>query len=295
MTKEQNGVEIFSGNLNDGSFGIELGIYDGMSGKPMRASQENIPSSFNFSRVGSAPLCVLSKDELPNAQIIDYVIWNVDGAVGQNYLNIINPGRYDVCAEIHFNSGEIQTLCSDMIIGYDRSANASIKHFLNQNGYMNAWLDSQVYGIEKAKWFLNGAEMASDVEFGTQLNDSIYDLKAEVSFLNGAVRRKTMIVDGTLSGNFVNDMTFFEEEISVPVARDFNVRIRLTQDGVTYDSEYANNSQSTMTIEDFDYYGVNSEGNPVYKVMATINANLADAQGVTKAVQFSTSFGLEFP
>lgn len=99
-----NGVNFYSGNISNGNFSIELGVYDGMLDIPNHEPQVEL-SNLNpiFAQHTPPPITTLSKDMFANAQYISQIIWKVDGVqVGIDNAVIHEPGLYDVCAEITF-------------------------------------------------------------------------------------------------------------------------------------------------------------------------------------------------
>lgn len=294
---EEHGVRVYSGNLSDGSLSIKMGIYDGMLDVPTGDFLNEIPEKIRFSRESSEPLAILSKDLFPNKDLISYVEWYVDDAfVGLNDYQISKPGKYNVCAFIAFQDGTNNQLCSELVLGYKKHGDFSVKHYLNQNGLLTAWADNKGYDIEKVRWYLDEVLIGEEVEISTQIGNGSYLLRGEVSFANGTVRSKTMLIDGSLSGKFIDDLTFFERSTIGPINRDFNLWIEIVKDGVAYHSENTNNAAQSITIESIEFSGMNISGNKTYKVKANINANLASSQssGVKRA-SFDVAFGIEVP
>ena len=297
--ENENNVSIFSGKLNNGNFALEIGIYDGLLDIPGHSAVNSLPSQLIYSRRSTSPVAFLSKDAFPNVDVIDHVIWTVDGGPDSlNTMTIMEPGAYQVCAQIVFFDGSSNVLCSELILGYSRHANFQIKHFLNQNGTLSAWLEDPQIAVEKIEWFLDDTLVSEDVEFAIpQLSSVNHILRADVNFENGVKRSKKMIIDGSLSGKFIDDLTFFETGVSLPLNRDFNVRLKLEQDGVTYSSDLANNGSNTVTFSDISYYAKDANGNDVFKVKAHIVATVRDVLNVngTKELEFDTTFGIAIP
>lgn len=293
----ENGVDVFTGRLTNGSFGIEMSICDGAVDIPNHSTLAMLPSTLQFWQKSIYPLATLSKDLLPNAQLISSVQWYVNGVfVGMNDYDIMEPGKYEVCGNFAFTDGTNSEMCSELILGYQKNANCAIKHFLNQEGHFKAWLDDLGYPIEKVHWFLNDEFVQSGTDFSGVLGDSSYRLRAQVAFSNGVLRSKNMVVDGTLSGKYISDFTQFETGVSTPLYKDFSLRLKVTQNGVTYSSENAPNDNAKAEIIQIQYFGKNSEGLEVYKVKAKITAKLRDENlGSLKSIDFITTFGIAIP
>lgn len=295
----ENNVSVFSGELSNGDLSIEMDIYDGLLDIPNHSVINSLPEEHVFSRILTSPIAVLSKDEFPNADVISHVSWIVDGgAPVLNYLEITEPGKYQVCAEIVFWDGSSNMLCSELILGYKRHANFHIKHFLNQSGSLTAYVEDPQVAIERIRWYIDDEFVSDDSQLlFTGLSQDNHILRAEVLFMNGVKRSKNMIVDGSLSGKFIDDLTFFETGTLALINRDFNVRVKLTENGTVYSSDRINNSLNTVTFDNISYYGKDASGNDVYKVKAHVDVNVTDVQGVngSRELSFDTTFGIAIP
>lgn len=297
--EDEHGVPVYIGNLSNGNLSIELGIYDGLIDIPGHKLLSSFPAQHNFSRMSTSPLAILSKESFPNVDLISTVVWSIDGvSVGLNTVIIYEPGKYQVCADIMFSDGTSSVLCSELILGYARHANFTIKHFLNQNGTLSAWVEDPLVQVEKIEWYLDNALISSASEISyPQLSSGNHILRADVNFANGVKRSKNMLVDGDLSGKFIDDLTFFENGTLALLNRDFNIRLKLEQDGVTFSSDEANNSMNTVSFSDITYYAKDASGNDVYKVKAHIVAIVRDVQNVngSRNLEFDTTFGIAIP
>jgi hypothetical protein len=286
--------------LSDGDFSIEMGIYDGRIDIPGHEAINSLQNSLVFSRKSTSPLAILTKYAFPNIDVIDELTWTIDGVSqgSQDSVVIMNPGVYNVCADIIFVDQSSAQLCSELVLGYERHANCDIKHFLSLDGRLKAWVDDPQVAVEKVEWYLDDVLISEQplVEYnGFPTGNHI--LRSDISFANGAKRTKSMILDGDLTGKFIHDLTFFETSISTLLNRDFNVRLKMVQNGVTYRSDLVNNSANLVTFNSIDYYGKDLSGNPVYKVKAHIVASVKDEQNVngTRVLEFDTTFGIAFP
>lgn len=294
----ENNVSIFTGKLSNGDLSIELGIYDGLIDKPTHNIVNSLPSEFIFSRKSTSPLAVLSRESFPNSDLIYSVSWTVDGVTYPDVLTIMNPGKYIVRADISFIDGSSNVLTSELIFGYKRHANFHIKHYLNQSGMLIAWVEDPQVDVEKIEWYLDDNFISDESKITVnQLTQVSHVLRADVNFANGVRRSKNMLVDGSLSGKFIDDLSFFEASALSLIDRDFNIRVKLEQNGVTYSSGEVNNSLNTVTFSDISYYGKDGNGNHVYKVKAHIVANVKDVQNVngTRLLEFDATFGLAIP
>lgn len=299
--EDENNVPLYTGKLSDGDLSIEIGIYDGLIDMPDHNVLNSLPIQLNYSRKTTAPIAVLTKESFPNVDLIHHINWSVDGYIDPNAgdsVLITEPGKYEVCAHILFVDGSSDNLCSELILGYERHANFNIKHFLNQNGTLTAWVEDPQVAIEKVEWLLDNALISTSSELAySSLPGGNHILRANVFFVNGVKRSKTMIVDGNLTGNFIDDLSFFENGTLSLLNRDFNVRLKMEQDGTTFSSDIVNNSTNSVTFSDVSYYAKDVNGNDVYKVKAHIVATVFDVQNVngSRELEFDTTFGIAIP
>jgi len=297
--EDEDGIELFTGNLGDGDFSIEMGIYDGKIDIPGHKVINSLPSTFVFSRMSTTPLAILTKNAFPNLDVIEHVNWIIDGVdEGSDSVIIMEPGVYNVCADITFIDQSSAELCSELVLGYERHANCNIKHFLSPNGRLTAFVEDPQVAVEKVEWFLDDVSVSEQPEFVyDNLPTGNHVLRAQVNFVNGVMRTKSMVLDGNLTGKFIHDLSFFETSVSTLLNRDFNIRLKLEQDGITYRSDLTDNSANSVTFSDMSYYGKDASGNSVYKVKAHVTATVKDEQNVngTRDLEFDTTFGIGFP
>lgn len=296
-TDLENGVRVFSGNLSAENFGVEIGLYDGNIDQDGVSPLSVIDQSDEWAFNSNQDLVILSKDMFPNHQLIDQVQWSLNGSVaGIDEVIIDEPGKYNVCAFVTFDDGTSQNLCNELIVGYYRNSNCRIRHYINQNGQLTVWLDKIQGSVEEINWYIDGELVGKNTEYSGVVTSAIHHVTAEVSFANGVHREKSLIVDGTLSGKFIDDFTVFEQCNQNTIHRDYNWRINVVLDGITYSSLEADNSNSTISISNVEYYGKNSSNQNVYRIDAVIDAKVRATNGsVDVPVSFTTSFGLEIP
>lgn len=293
FTEQVNGVSLFSGKLSDGDFELQMSIYDGFIDLPS-ANNQDLPENIQFAMTSLEPLAVLSKDLLPNAAFIQQIKWFVNGTyAGLNNVEIIEPGVYNVCAEVTFNDSSISNLCNEMILGYIKHATCKVRHLLSQNGSLQTWIEEDLVPISSIKWFVDGEFVSDDLKLMTTIDSLNHKVLAEVTFTNGVKRTKAILIDGSLSGKFIDDFSTFEVN-SNPSNWDFKVVISLKKDGKVYVSNLAPNQSSTLHITNITYFGQNSAGKMVFKIQAEVSCSLKEV-GTGEVLPFNcaTVFGLE--
>lgn len=293
MTKEVNGVRVFSGELENEDIKIEVGFYDGNIDNKNHDLFNELNNSSIWSICYNQPLSILDKNAFPNADNIDNIVWVVNGQTYSEVVEIKEPGLYHVCAIVNFMDGDSDNLCEDIIVGFERSANCRINHFLNQEGKMSAWLGNIVGNIVEVNWYMEDSLIGTGAEMTTPVDGNRYELKAVVQFDNGVTRTKTVLVDGAIENKHIDDFSIFEKELYNINPRDYNLRILITKDGLVYSSEKCDNSNATINITGIDFYDINSSGNKAYKLTAEINCNLAVSGGNPVHFSGEVQFGLE--
>lgn len=298
-TQSINGVNFYSGMISDGNLSIELGIYDGMLDMPNHQPEIELSNLTPvFSVDPNQPLTILSKSMFSNASYIDNIIWSIDGSVaGINDVEIEEAGHYDVCAQVTYADLTVETLCNDLIVGYNHSANFSID-FTSSGGYLNAGLSNVTGGasVTNVDWYINDVWTETNPTTAAQLVTGTHKVTAVAHFSNGAVRTKNILVNGFQQNKGMEDFTMFEDQSSANVIQDFNCRLRVTMNGQEYDSEIAENLESSVDILNIEYYGPNNSGNSVYKVEANVNAKVRSLTTLKQIpISFTTVFGIEIP
>ena len=291
---EENGVSVFTGKLDNSQIAFQLSIFDGMIDRPTHKPLANIPTDPIFALNTGSTLAHFSKNDFPNAALINQVEWSLDGNfIAVDSFNINQPGRYNVCANVEFYDGSTAMLCNDIIVGYQRSANARMMHYLNPEGALSVWLETDNQPINKVRWFMDGIQVSDEMKLSEMIDDTMHTILAEIQFVNGTVRKKSMIVDGALSGKFVTDFTAIESQIAVLSNRDYNLRLRVFNDGKVFSSLNVDNASSVVDITEVKYYGLNNLGQEVYKIKADVIAKVSEYQGgPVKDIEFTTSFGI---
>jgi hypothetical protein len=295
MTRIENGVKLYTGILGSAEESIEFGIHEGN----IDLSNISDPSSFSgalqFAKVPTEPLIILSKDLLPNALMIQEIKWYINGVFsGIDNVEILFPGRYNICAEVTFNDGMQSTLCNEMIAGYQINAGYKLRHYLNQVGGLKVWLDEVTAGIASVEWFVDDVPHCENQLLELSIGQKPVKVTSRVVFNNGVVRTRSILVDGSLSGKFIEDFSIFENDVLNPVLWDYSVLVKYTKNGISYSTAEADHSNSAITVEEVNYYGLNSSGYQVFKCKATVNCQVIDpSNGEHLPLNFTTNFGIE--
>ena len=289
-----NGVELFSGKLSDGDFEIEMGVFNGNIDLPQELLADNLPMELHFAALSSQPVFQLSKQMFPNSNYIESIKWYVDGVfAGNNSLVIQEPGKYSICAEVSFISGNEGTVCNEVIVGYEKHAGSILRHYVSPGGDLQVWLEEQGVPISSVKWYFDDEFVSDDLKLMDEIDDEIHVVKAEVSYANGVVRSKSVLLDGTACGSYRDDFSIFENA-PVGYSRDYSITLTVRKNGVEFTSINILNNQANFEVIDLNYYGKNAAGKAVFKISAEVECNLRNNSN-GQIVPFSGrfEFGIE--
>ena len=294
MSSTIDGVDFFFGSLSDGITELEMGIYDGKIDLTASSLPQDLPEYGSVAMNPSQPLVFLSKDLFPNKMLIEEIKWYVDDLfVGVNSISLNKPGKFNVCAVVTFNDGSSSTLCNEMIVGFSKNAIGQVRHLLTPNGNLQTWIEEGQVPVQSVKWFIDGVYATNAVKLDQYISEENHLITAEIIFTNGVKRKKSVLIDGTNNGFFIDDFSFFESYLS-SFYWDFKTAISLKINGKQYDSKNAPNQLSTVEINEINYYGINGAGKAVFKISADVTCNLREAgSNVVFPFQCSTVFGIE--
>ena len=274
FTESIQGVELFSGKLSDGNFDIEMGVFNGNIDLPAGQFVEELPTELHFAAIPQQPVFQLSKQLFPNSSYIDQIKWYVNGQfVGLNTMNIYEPGKYTVCAEVSFVSGNEGTVCNEVIVGYQKHASSILRHFVSPGGDLQVWLEEIDVPIASVKWYMDDNYVTNNLKLIDEIDDEMHVVKAEVTYENGVVRTKKVLLDGTACGGYLDDFSIFESN-QTPFYRDFAIKFTVRKNGVEYTSINVPNSAAVFHVVDVTYYDENSSGHPVFKLVADVECML---------------------
>ncbi len=290
-----NNVDVFTGKIANENLSFELGFFNGDIDMDQASITDAISQGISFANQPQSPLLTISKEQFPNNSLINSINWYVDGVnVSQNTLTILEPGKFNVGAKVNFYDGTSATINNDIIVGYKRNVNCQLRHFLGQNGHLQAWVDEYSQDISSVKWYLDDALVSNEIKLDTTVDGYGHKVEAEITFVNGAKRKRTVWVDGSLNGKFIDDFASFEAN-SANVQWDFKTKLMFKKDGKTYTTVTANNQMSEFEVLDFAYYSTSAQGKPIYKILAAIDCMVKDvATNEVLPLEATITFAIEF-
>ena len=265
LTDNYNGINFYKGKLVNGSDEIELGLFKGDNDiSAVNINKLVSQGDFNFAELTSEPIFEVNKNYFENSSNIKEIKWFVDGIyAGTNLLSIVNPGKYQVCAQINYNNLPSKTVCNEIIVGFNRNANFELKHTLFENNQLKSWIEGPSNTtISKIKWFINDILVSENLILNANIESQINSIKAEVEFANGAKRIRTILVDGTQSNGSFEDFAIYENLNTN--FWDYKLKLNLKYKGEDYSSININNDDAIFNVNSITFLGNDSAGFPVY-------------------------------
>ncbi len=293
-TLDVNGVEKFCGNLTNGENHFKIGVLNGKLGQA-QPSPLPLVNTIRFAAGFPSPLIVLSKGMLVNASYIDQVNFRVDGENVGSQLQIMEPGKYEVCADIAFYDGTNKTVCNTLILGYEDLGCYEIKHFGNTEGNVKAWVQADE-ALSSVSWYIDGAMYSNDEMLDVNFSQGgVHTVMSRVTFANGIVRDHSILVDGDGTARFFDDMFLYKTQINESLFRDFKATADIVINGVHY-VHAPQTLNGSISVSDISYYGKNTAGNNVYLIKGSMVAPLVNVQTQQQVnANLSIAFGVERP
>lgn len=281
-----NNVLQFNARLNNQENNFQISFADANIDIPTYNIDFNTINEFNLANMDSSSLLVLNKDSFSNADEINAVSWTIDGVeFPDEEITIYEPGRYSVCALVDFNNGTQNQLCNEFILGYQINSSFGLRHYINQSGYLNCFIDVPETTIESVKWKINGDPFSTSNTISFLIESQPYHIEAEVNLKNGVKRTKRIFIDGSYPKNFIEDFTVHENQIQ-EFYWDLHARMAVNLNGSIW---VPNNPDDTIIISNIKENGVNDEGQTIYEI-----SGLFDGTMLNKKTLQETNGSFEF-
>jgi hypothetical protein len=293
----RNGVDYAYGELTDGITSIKLGIFDGHLSIDNYVGNLKIGDSLSMANKFTNILANLSKGNFSNDGNISNVDWYVNGLFrGSNQVNISQPGVYDVCGNFTFaDDGSQKSICNKMFLGFEEDVIFSIKHFLSENGDVKLWVEGTTQYFDSVVWKIDNQIIASGISHSTNIGNEERTITAKVYHQNGGVREKSIVIDGTFSGHFIEDFVVCEMPNNQP-KWDNKIGLEVKIDGEEYSSFEVANNKSKVVVKDIKLHEINAQGNEVIRINVEVDAMLKSlSTGLSKPMKFNAVFAYPVP
>ena len=289
----QNNVQLFTGTLENDSQHITMKIHDGVLDVPGLS-----PGVLPDDQLSIAPfvpsdnaLLSIAKDDFNNSNAIEYVEWSVNG---EDYpgseLKIYEPGKYDICVTAHFLNGNSGSTCNEIMVGYQRNANAIVKQINGQSQKVIAYVEAPEHNLKSIQWYIEDSLVSTNEVYKDENGLSAFHLTAKMEFTNGVKREQQVWVNRNNLDYRIDDITPFESQSSVNW--DHTARIDF-RDGDHHYVSYPTSAEHSIDILDKETFGQNSEGEKVLLFRGTLNStflNVETAEIVEGNIEFN--FGI---
>lgn len=219
MTDEvilRNGVNYFEGKLATSNEFVGFSIAEGLLDQPNAKWSLNDVASLPILPTYETPLHSINVFSFSNSQVITNIQWTVNGEQQTDEtIAFQSPGVYEVCGTFSFLGGGSVTLCNDLIIGFERTAEIEVSHQLLGPSEFQFSLFNSEGNVTDIAWYVN------DSLFSTQaspiLNASAEHniIRCEVRLDNGVVRQREIYVHRFEESNYVQDFGSFEKVVDL--------------------------------------------------------------------------------
>jgi uncharacterized protein YkvS len=291
-----NNVKYYEGSLENAQTGFSIDLSDGMLDIPSFNSNIEDFESFTIAPYTyGTPLATYSISDFPNEEFISNIEWSVNGQVQSNStLEIYEPGKYNICATVTFVDGTEGYSCNEALIGYQKNVNSVLRHIVTQYQNTIAYLDSPNEGIASIDWTVNDSIVSTsnseNYKTGLLALDH-YRLGANVTFQNGAKRKKEIYVNTLNANNYIGDFSILENQSTLKWDHSATVIVRINEK--KYRAIQNSSNTATITINDVTSFNNNSSGDQVSIFKGTVSCSFIDLS--TEEVvegEFDFSFGV---
>ena len=294
--ESRNGVKYAFGELNNGSSYVKMGFFEGSLNQLTGFNTIKVGDSLLLANRFTDNLANLNKGNFSNDANITNIDWYIDGLFkGSNYVIVSQPGLYNVCGNFTFANGFQKSICNTMYLGFEQDVNFSIKHFLSENGDVKLWLEGDTQNFDSVVWQLGNEIATTDGIYSTNIGNVVQSLSATVYHENGANRKKNIVIDGTFSGNYIEDFSVCE----MPTLQrkwDYSLGIEAKINGELFSSFDVANYKGCVLVKDVQLHEINAQGEKVVRVKVDVDAIMKSVtSGSTKTMKFEAVFAYPVP
>jgi hypothetical protein len=288
----RNGVDYAFGEFSNGTTKFKLGVYDGRVALPGIHGNIAIGDTLFFAKKRTESLAFLSPSMLTSGPKINNVDWYANAVfLGSNNVNIYEPGVYDICGEFTFDDNSTETICNKMILGFENDVDVSVRHFLNETGELNLWLEGNLNGLDSVRWYFDnefqwtGETCTKNIDYEPKV------VTAHVFYANGADIRKSIRVDGAFNGHWIDDFSVFQLETTEGLW-DYTVGLEVERNGQSFSTFNVTNYKGYFLVKGVSYYVHPITSEPMVRVSAEIDAKLKSSTGAVVTTTLDVVVGL---
>ncbi|MDG1347661.1 MAG: hypothetical protein P8P77_08595 [Crocinitomicaceae bacterium] len=208
----RNGVRYSYGEFSDGSTKFKLGVFAGNVAIPIQQGHVYEGQTLHFAQKPAQALAYLSLNQISNSAKVSSMQWYANGKfVGTNNAYIYEPGVYDVEGVFTFDDSSLESITNRMYLGFDNDVDFAVHHFLSDLGELKLWMDNTNNPFDSIQWPVDdqyiwtGQSCSWTIPTPEKLR-----VKANVFYHNGANAEKSILVDGSFQGRFIENFSVFE-------------------------------------------------------------------------------------
>lgn len=263
-----NNLPLFTGKLGTKTDYVQIQLFTSNVDIPSKVGKFNPLDKFTIGQpYGEEPLLKIAKEEFYNYELISTINWAVNGTLQEgSTLELFEPGSYDICAEVVFNTGEKATTCNNVIVGFTQNAELEIDYEI-EGGNAHFSLPF-VTEINTVKWYINNQEVSTETDFFSTNLPEKFTLKAEAQFQNGAQLSKEIFLDRVNGEHLIEDFTLLGYQTDL--VWDNTINFKVQHNGNQY---RALNTGLTpyLTIEEIKDFKNNNKGEKVKLIIGTLD------------------------
>jgi hypothetical protein len=270
----RNGIKYTYSEMKMGSDIFRLGIFDGNPEHPLSQYVQLGDTLVLASKVLD-PLATFNKDWCSNKGKIAKINWYVNGQLeGENKMTISEPGQYEVCGEYTFVNGETRSMCETILVGFTSKKNLQVNHLMQIPGKVKLWATGlDLNTVSSIAWKINGQVVSTEMSPNVDIPLDQTEVSAEFSLASGQIVERKMLVDGTLSGNYIEDFQSFVLEKNV--FWDYAVGIDVKKNEKWYSTFNTQNFKSKLVINNISFYEINGDGDQVFRLSGILDAKVS--------------------
>jgi hypothetical protein len=272
----RNGVQYAFAQFSNGSKKYKIGLFDGNTALPLDQNSISIGDTLFFAQKTTQQLAYLSLSQLSNYYKFSNVEWYAnDVYLGNNSVSITDPGVYDVTGIFTFNDAgqTTRTVTNRMYLGFQNDLPISLHHYLSDPNELKVWTEGDLQDVDSIQWYIDNEFIWTGLTCTKNINPAVQNVKAKVFYSNQAVLEKTIVVDGSFEGRYIEDFSVFQAP-DQSTLWDYSVGFEVEENGQTYSSFDVPNYKGSFVVRNMNLYTHPITGVEMIRIEADIDAKL---------------------
>lgn len=290
---ENNNVLQYTGTLENETQYFKMNIHDGVLDVPGLSPGVLLDDQLRIAPYVPTedPLLSIAKEDFNNSNAIEYIEWTVDG---EDYpgaeLNIYEPGKYEICITAHFMNGNSGSTCNEILVGYQKNAQATVKQINGQNQKVIAYIEAAEHNLKSIRWFIEDSLVSTNEVYKDENGLLAFHLTAKMEFTNGVKREQQVWVNRNNLDYRIEDITQFESQTSD--IWDHKARLEIKA-GENHYISYPTSADDVIEILEKEDFGQNNEGQSVKRFRGKLTSSFlhVETQEIVEG-NLELSFGI---